>query len=94
MQIHRLMCLELKKFINRISEIFPAIEAARPRCASGIQALCSLNLAMDKAKLFVQHCSESSKLYLVRILLIYNFHITCIVERKISHPCNILTIDM
>ncbi|KAB1220640.1 U-box domain-containing protein 5 [Morella rubra] len=58
------MCLELKKFIDRISEIFSAIESARPRCTSGIQALCSLHSAIYKAKLLIQHCSESSKLYL------------------------------
>ncbi|KAG7943970.1 hypothetical protein I3843_15G073300 [Carya illinoinensis] len=63
-KVHRLMCLELKKFIDRISEILPAIESARPRCTSGIQALCTLKIAMDKAKLLIQHCSESSKLFL------------------------------
>ncbi|KAG2666688.1 hypothetical protein I3760_15G075200 [Carya illinoinensis] len=59
------MCLELKKFIDRILEILPAIESAPPRCTSGIQALCTLKIAMDKAKLLIQHCSESSKLYLI-----------------------------
>ncbi|KAG6675001.1 hypothetical protein I3842_15G076700 [Carya illinoinensis] len=63
-KVHRLMCLELKKFIDRISEILPAIESAPPRCTSGIQALCTLKIAMNKAKLLIQHCSESSKLYL------------------------------
>lgn len=70
MQVHRLMCLELKKFIDRLSEIFSAIEYARPRSTSGIEALCSLQRTMDKAKALIQHCSESSKLYLVHILLI------------------------
>ncbi|KAG2666699.1 hypothetical protein I3760_15G075500 [Carya illinoinensis] len=64
-KVHRLMCLELKKFIDRISEIVPAIESSRPRCTSGIKALCTLKIAMDKAKLLIQHCSESSKLYLI-----------------------------
>ncbi|KAG6675000.1 hypothetical protein I3842_15G076600 [Carya illinoinensis] len=64
-KVHQLMCLELKKFIDRILEILPAIESARPRCTSGIQALCTLKIAMDKAKLLIQHCSESSKLYLI-----------------------------
>ncbi|KAG7943979.1 hypothetical protein I3843_15G073700 [Carya illinoinensis] len=62
--VHRLMCLELKKFIDRISKILLAIESAPPRCTSGIQALCTLKIAMDKAKLLIQHCSESSKLYM------------------------------
>ncbi|XP_048227432.1 U-box domain-containing protein 5 isoform X3 [Ricinus communis] len=60
----RLMCLELKNFIDRISRIFSEIESARPRCATGLQALCSLHAAMDKAKLLIQHCTDSSKLYL------------------------------
>ncbi|KAL5778020.1 hypothetical protein ACOSP7_010946 [Xanthoceras sorbifolium] len=64
-KVHRLMCLELNKFIQRISHIFSDIESARPRCTSGIQAICSLQVAMDKVKLLIQHCSESSKLYLV-----------------------------
>ncbi|KAG6626833.1 hypothetical protein CIPAW_15G079700 [Carya illinoinensis] len=59
------MCLELKKFIDRISKILLAIESAPPRCTSGIQALCTLKIAMDKAKLLIQHCSESSKLYMI-----------------------------
>eukprot|EP00257_Ricinus_communis_P025909 XP_025013323.1 U-box domain-containing protein 5 [Ricinus communis] len=63
-KVHRLMCLELKNFIDRISRIFSEIESARPRCATGLQALCSLHAAMDKAKLLIQHCTDSSKLYL------------------------------
>lgn len=45
-------------------EIFPEIEAARPCCSSGIEALCLLNNAIIKAKLLICHCAESSKLYL------------------------------
>lgn len=60
-----MMCTELGKFVDRIVRIFPEIEAARPRCDSGIKALCSLNNAIVKAKSLLQYCSESSKLYLV-----------------------------
>ncbi|XVF63838.1 hypothetical protein PTKIN_Ptkin09bG0118700 [Pterospermum kingtungense] len=63
-KVHRLLCLELKKLVDGISHMFPALESARPRCTLGLQALCSLQLTMDKAKLLIQHCSESSKLYL------------------------------
>ncbi|KAM3758489.1 hypothetical protein ACB098_01G048000 [Castanea mollissima] len=63
-KVHCLMCLELKKFVDRISKIFPDIESARPRCTSGIKALCSLYAAMDKAELLIKYCSESSRLYL------------------------------
>ncbi|CAK7346355.1 unnamed protein product [Dovyalis caffra] len=64
MDVHRLMCLELKNFVDRISQIFPAIESARPRCTSGLQVLCSLVVTMDRAKLLIQCCTNSSKLYL------------------------------
>ncbi|KAB2008476.1 hypothetical protein ES319_D10G100600v1 [Gossypium barbadense] len=63
-QVHCLMCTELTKFVERIMNIFPEIEAARPRCSLGIKALCSLNSAIERAKLLLQYCSESSKLYL------------------------------
>lgn len=72
-KVHRSMCLELKSFVDRISQIYPAIESARPRCTSGVQALCSLVVNIDKAKLLIQHCANYSKLYLAitaeRILL-------------------------
>ncbi|KAL5558029.1 hypothetical protein UlMin_034240 [Ulmus minor] len=63
-KVHRLMCLELLKFHDKISQIFSAIESARPRCSSGIKALSLLQVSMDKAKLIVRVCSDSSKLYL------------------------------
>ncbi|XP_020217753.1 U-box domain-containing protein 5 [Cajanus cajan] len=63
-KVHSKICLELKKLVDRISRIFPDIEAARPRCSSGIESLCLLNNAIAKAKLLLQHCSECSKLYL------------------------------
>ncbi|XWS42070.1 hypothetical protein CRYUN_Cryun17cG0137400 [Craigia yunnanensis] len=63
-KVHHMMCTELRKLVDRIIKIFPEIEAARPRCSSGINALCSLNSAIDKAKLLIQYCNESSKLYL------------------------------
>ncbi|XVF62046.1 hypothetical protein PTKIN_Ptkin08bG0185700 [Pterospermum kingtungense] len=63
-KVHHMMCTELRKLVERIIRIFPEIESARPRCSSGIKALCSLNSAIDKAKLLLQYCSESSKLYL------------------------------
>ncbi|KAI4327611.1 hypothetical protein L6164_020050 [Bauhinia variegata] len=63
-KVHRAMCTELMKLVDRISRIFPDIEAARPRCSSGIQTLCLLNATIEKAKLLLQYCCESSKLYL------------------------------
>ncbi|KAI4316825.1 hypothetical protein L6164_024765 [Bauhinia variegata] len=63
-KVHRPLCLELEKFIPRMWDIIAAIEAERPNCALVIEALCSLQFTLDKAKLVIQHCSESSKLYL------------------------------
>ncbi|XP_044480674.1 U-box domain-containing protein 5-like isoform X1 [Mangifera indica] len=63
-KVHRVMCTELMKLVERTMNIFPQIEAARPRCSSGIQTLCLLNNAIEKAKLILQYCRESSKLYL------------------------------
>lgn len=64
-KVHRSMCLQLKSFVDRISQIYPAIESARPRCTSGVLNLCSLCFTKDKAELIIQHCANSSKLYLV-----------------------------
>ncbi|PON67644.1 Beta-catenin [Parasponia andersonii] len=63
-KVHSLMCSELMRLVDRISNIFPEIESARPRCSTGIQALCLLNRALEKANLLLQYCGESSKLYL------------------------------
>ncbi|KAE8679865.1 Pentatricopeptide repeat-containing protein [Hibiscus syriacus] len=64
-KVHRLMCSELKKLIDSVSYMFSALEAARPRCTPGVRALCTLQSAMDKANLLIQHCSESSKFDLI-----------------------------
>lgn len=63
-KVHRLMCMELINFVTRISMLLPAIEEARPGSNPGIQVLCQLTRALVKAKDILQHCSESSKLYL------------------------------
>ncbi|XP_030547053.1 U-box domain-containing protein 5-like isoform X1 [Rhodamnia argentea] len=63
-KVHHAMCAELLKIVDKVSSILPEIEAARPRCSAGIEALCLLNRAIEKANLLLQHCSESSKLYL------------------------------
>ncbi|KAL5704652.1 hypothetical protein ACHQM5_023044 [Ranunculus cassubicifolius] len=64
-KVHHSMCKELINFVDRVTQIFPAIESSQPRCRSGIDALCSLNTALDRASSLIQHCKESSKLYLV-----------------------------
>lgn len=64
-QVHHVMCTELMKLVDRVSSVFPEIEATRSRCSTGIQAVCVLNRAIEKANLLLQYCSESSKLYLV-----------------------------
>lgn len=63
-KVHEVMCTQLLSLLDRISGIFPDIVAARPRCTSGIKALCLLQNAMEKARKLLQNCCESSKLYL------------------------------
>ncbi|WJX33472.1 U-box domain-containing protein 45, variant 2 [Trifolium repens] len=63
-KLHAEMCRSLSAIYCKILSIFPSFEAARPRSKSGIQALCSLHVALEKAKNVLQHCTESSKLYL------------------------------
>ncbi|CAN1137278.1 U-box domain-containing protein 6 [Linum perenne] len=63
-KLHSEMCKALSTIYCKILSVFPSLEAARPRSKSGIQALCSLHIALEKAKNVLQHCSECSKLYL------------------------------
>lgn len=63
-KLHGGMCSILSALHFRVLGIFPDLEAARPRSASGIQALCSLHIALEKTKIILQHCAECSKLYL------------------------------
>ncbi|KAK1440589.1 hypothetical protein QVD17_06418 [Tagetes erecta] len=63
-KVHKDMCTELLKIVDWVDKIFPEIEAARPRCSSGIQSLCMLNKAIDKAKMLIWDCCDSSMLYL------------------------------
>ncbi|CAH2034020.1 unnamed protein product [Thlaspi arvense] len=63
-KLHGDMCKELSAVYCKVLSIFPSLEEARPRSKSGIQALCSLHIALEKAKNILQHCSECSKLYL------------------------------
>ncbi|OIW14661.1 hypothetical protein TanjilG_33003 [Lupinus angustifolius] len=58
------MCKQLSAIYCKILSIFPSLEEARPRSKSGIQALCSLHVALEKAKNVLRHCSDCSKLYL------------------------------
>ncbi|KAK4754084.1 hypothetical protein SAY87_002188 [Trapa incisa] len=64
-KVHQTTCGELGKLVKRSLSLLPEIEAARPRCSTGIKALCSLNEAIEKAKIVLQQCNEGSKLYLV-----------------------------
>ncbi|CAN8291245.1 unnamed protein product [Cochlearia groenlandica] len=63
-KLHGDMCKELSAIYCKVLSIFPSLEEARPRSKSGIQTLCSLHIALEKAKNVLQHCSECSKLYL------------------------------
>lgn len=70
-QLHGEMCKCLCTMYVKVLSIFPDLEGARPRSTSGIQALCALHIALEKTKNVLQHCAECSKLYLVRVLLVF-----------------------
>lgn len=70
MQLHGGMCKTLSAIYCKVLEIFPILEAAKPGSRSGIQALCSVHVALEKVKNILQHCSECSKLYLVCLHLL------------------------
>ncbi|KAL9998177.1 putative U box domain, armadillo-like helical, Zinc finger, RING/FYVE/PHD-type [Helianthus debilis subsp. tardiflorus] len=63
-KLHGGMCSLLSLIYAKVLTVFPDLEAARPRSTTGIQALCSLHIALEKAKTLLQHCAECSKLYL------------------------------
>ncbi|KAF8399924.1 hypothetical protein HHK36_015794 [Tetracentron sinense] len=63
-KLHGGMCKVLSAIVCKVLGIFPVLEAAQPRSKSGIQALCSVHVALEKAKNLLQHCSDCSKLYL------------------------------
>ncbi|XP_023533238.1 U-box domain-containing protein 5-like [Cucurbita pepo subsp. pepo] len=63
-KVHCRMCTELMKLVDRVLEVLPEIEAARPGSPEGREALCNLNIGMKKAELVLQYCRDSSKLYL------------------------------
>ncbi|KAL6613998.1 hypothetical protein ACP70R_036268 [Stipagrostis hirtigluma subsp. patula] len=63
-KVHAGMCRAFHPAVSKLSAIFPFIEASRPRSKSGIQSLCSLHVALDKAKGLLQHCADCSRLYL------------------------------
>ncbi|XP_068646159.1 U-box domain-containing protein 45-like [Aristolochia californica] len=63
-KLHGALCRKLSAIVCKVLGFFPELEAARPRSKSGIQALCSLHVALEKAKNLLQHCSYCSKLYL------------------------------
>ncbi|XP_052206146.1 U-box domain-containing protein 6-like [Diospyros lotus] len=63
-KLHEGMCKILSAIYGKVLGIFPVLEVAQPRSTKGIQALCSLHIALEKTKNILQHCSECSKLYL------------------------------
>lgn len=96
-QLHGGMCKSLCSVYVKLLAIFPELEAARPRSTSGIQALCALHIALEKTKNILQHCSECSKLYLVRTapsLLLFSFFLRDMLDTfiKIFPHLNILSL--
>ncbi|XP_071685543.1 U-box domain-containing protein 6-like isoform X3 [Rutidosis leptorrhynchoides] len=63
-KLHGEMCKTLALIYVKVLSIFLELENARPRSTSGIQALCSLHIALEKEKMAIQHCAECRKIYL------------------------------
>ncbi|XP_017698671.1 U-box domain-containing protein 6-like isoform X2 [Phoenix dactylifera] len=64
-KLHGGMCKQLSAIVYKVLGIFPLLEDARPRSKPGLQALCSLHVALNKAKSLLLHCSDCSKIYLI-----------------------------
>lgn len=66
LQLHGGLCRVLDVFVRRLQGLGPALDV---ECIhfqkSGVQALCALQLALDKARSLLHYCADSSKLYLV-----------------------------
>lgn len=63
-KLHKDMCTTLSRVLVDLVQVFPLLEAVRPGCKAGMQALSALHLALEKAKGLLQYCASSSKLYL------------------------------
>jgi len=63
-KLHGGLSMKLGRLAYKIVKIFPSLEAVQPRCMPGIQSLCALHIALDKATALLQYCAECSKLYL------------------------------
>ncbi|XP_044966969.1 U-box domain-containing protein 7-like [Hordeum vulgare subsp. vulgare] len=63
-KLHGELCKKLYTIVHEVSIAIPALESTKPGSSSGLLALSSLRIAVDKAKNLLQYCSECSKLYL------------------------------
>lgn len=67
-QLHGAMCNKLAVLVSNLAKPLPALNAERHRWQkSGVQAFCSLQMALEKSRALLQYCAHSSKLYLVRL---------------------------
>ncbi|MCO5600332.1 hypothetical protein L7F22_054442 [Adiantum nelumboides] len=62
-KIYGEMCRKLALLVQKILDVFPALEALQPE-KSGMQALCEVQWAVDRTKGFLQRVINSSTLYL------------------------------
>lgn len=67
-QLHAEMCATLAALVNRMHAIGPSLDSERSRFRkAGIQALTTLQFAVDKARSLLQYCADCSKLYMVYV---------------------------
>jgi hypothetical protein len=72
LQLHGGLCGKLAVFVKRLQGLGPALDVERTWFQkSGVQALCALQLALDKARSLLQYCADSSKLYLVAFITVF-----------------------
>ncbi|OAE18156.1 hypothetical protein AXG93_406s1240 [Marchantia polymorpha subsp. ruderalis] len=64
-KLHGAMCNKLAVLVSNLAKPLPALNAERHRWQkSGVQAFCSLQMALEKSRALLQYCAHSSKLYL------------------------------
>lgn len=63
-KLHGALCKQLYTLVHEVLDVIPALETTRPESSSGLLALSSLSIAVERAKNLLQYCSECSKLYL------------------------------
>ncbi|KAK3142237.1 hypothetical protein QOZ80_4BG0344020 [Eleusine coracana subsp. coracana] len=63
-KLHGALCKQLHTVVVEVLDVIPALETEIQGSSSGLLALSTLSISVEKAKNLLQYCSECSKLYL------------------------------